>query len=294
MPRRIAVAALVGILVTALVLIGAGEVLSRPAVRFIGPPPLDFPARVVQIDNAPTGPVFGWFAPGQPGKGAVLLFHGVRADRTQMLARARFLHRAGYATLLVDLPGHGESAGERITFGAREAAGVSASLQYIRQLLPNERLGIIGVSLGAASTVLARPSPAPDAVVLESMYPTIVEAVEDRLMVHLGSMGPRLAPLLLWQLPLLTGVSAQDLKPIQELPRIGAPVLIAAGSADKHTTWAETQRLFEAAVEPKEIWRVDGATHVDLYAYTPEEYERKILNFLARCLGNEVSQNLIR
>ena len=289
-PLRILLASLVALLVAALAIFGVGEVLSRPAARVIGSPPSDFPARIVQIDNGPAGSVRGWFAPGQRGNGVILLLHGLRTDRTHMLERARLLNRVGYATLLVDLPAHGESAGERITFGAREAAGVRASLQYLRRTLPAEPVGIIGVSLGAASIVLARSAPAPDAVILESMYPTIEEAVENRLTARLGSMGARLAPLLLWQLPLRTGVSAQELMPIHELPALGAPVLIVSGTDDKHTTWPETQRLFDAAAQPKELWQVDGAAHVDLHTFAPEEYERRILQFLSRHLNHTPTQ----
>jgi len=204
-----------------------------------------------------------------------------------MLRRARFLNQAGYAALLVDLPAHGESSGDRITFGAREAAGVTTALEYLRRELPDERVGIIGVSLGAASTVLANPKPAPDAVILESMYPTIEEAVADRLVMRLGPLGASLVSPLLWQMPLRTSVHAQDLRPIQHLPSLGAPVLIVSGAEDKHTTWAETQRIFDSAVEPKELWRVEGAAHVDLHAFQPEEYERRILRFLAKHLRNE-------
>ena len=50
-----------------------------------------------------------------------------------MLARARFLAAAGYATLLIDLPTHGESSGDRITFGAREGEGVNAALAFLRE-----------------------------------------------------------------------------------------------------------------------------------------------------------------
>jgi alpha-beta hydrolase superfamily lysophospholipase len=282
--RRFAIFALLGFLGGSLVLIGAGEVLSRPATRAIGAPPSDFPAEIVRISGAATGAIIGWFARGEPRQGAVLLLHGVRADRTQMLARARFLHRAGYATLLIDLPAHGESDGNRITFGARESAGVTASIDYLRSSLPGERLGIIGVSLGAVATVLSHPAPAIDAVVLESMYPTIEEAVADRLAIRLGPIGAHLAPLLLWQLPLRTGVSARDLTPIRDLPRLGSPVLIAAGADDRHTTWPETRRLFDVAAAPKEVWRVDGAAHEDLHAFAPEEYERRILRFLASYL----------
>ena len=284
---RIAITAFAASACTALLILAVGEVLSRRASRLVGPPPADFSARIVQITPSPDTSIVGWFSPGQPGKGVVLLLHGVRADRTQMLARARFLNSAGYATLLIDLPAHGESSGERITFGARESAGVNASLEYLRRQLPGERIGLIGVSLGAASTVLAHPDPAPNAVVLESMYPTIKEAVEARLTMRLGPIGSSLAPMLLWQLPLRTGIGVQDLQPIRELPGLGAPVLIASGALDQHTTWPETQRLFDAAVEPKEIWRVEGAAHVDLHAFESQAYERKILLFFAKHLRND-------
>jgi len=278
--RRLGLAALVGLTGLVVLIVGAGEMLSRPAARTIGEPPPDFPAQGVRLSTASDASVSGWFARGRPGSGAVLLLHGVGADRTQMLGRARFLNTAGYSVLLVDLPAHGESSGDRITFGAREAAGVKTALEYLRRQLPGERVGIIGISLGAAAIVLAHPKPAPDAVILESMYPTIEEAVAARLVMQLGPLGAGLVSPLLWQLPLRTGVRAEDLRPIQHLSSLDAPVLVASGSEDTHTTWAETQRLFDAAIEPKELWRVEGAAHVDLHAFQPEAYERKILRFL--------------
>lgn len=284
---RIALITLIFLVCAIVAVFAAGEILSRPATRSVGEPPSDFSAQVVKLSTSPAGSIVGWLAPGQVGNGVVVLLHGVQANRTQMLARARFLRRARYATLLIDLPAHGESTGERITFGARETAGVIASLEYVKRVLPAERIGIIGVSLGAAATVLAHPRPAPDAVVLESMYPTIEEAIEDRLTARLGPIGAHLAPLLLWQLPLRAGVNALDLRPIHDLPRLGAPVLIASGSDDKHTTWLETQRVFDTALAPKELWRVEGAAHVDLHAFAPEEYERRILQFLAKHLRRE-------
>ena len=266
---------------------GAGEVLSRPASRAVGQPPTYFPAKVVRIDTSPGQFVVGWFARGEPSRGAVLLLHGVRADRTQMLRRAQFLAKAGYSTLLIDLPAHGESSGRRITFGAKEGAGVLAALGFLHRELPAERIGVIGVSLGAASTVLSNPQPAPAAVVIESMYPTIEEAVRDRLAMRLGGLGAELAPVLLWQLPLRTDVKAEDLRPIEKLPNLGSPLLVVSGAEDRHTTWAETQRIYDVARAPKEIWQVARAAHVDLHAYAPEEYETKILRFLAKHLRNE-------
>ena len=265
------------------VLWAAGQWLSQPAARAIGAAPADFGAQVVRIPLPASKDAFvaGWFKPGQPHGGAVLLLHGVRSDRTQMLARARFLSAAGYATLLIDLPAHGESSGDHITFGAREGEGVKAALAFLRAQAPGERLAVIGVSLGAASTVLALPQPVPDALVLESMFPTIEDAVGNRLAGALGPAGRYLAALLLWQLPLRLGVHAADLRPEARLTQWHAPVLIASGSEDRHTPWHETERLFASAHAPKELWKVEGAAHVDLHAFAPAQYQQQVLAFLA-------------
>lgn len=272
-----------GVLVALLVLaaFGAAEVLSRPASRPVGAPPAQLQAEVVTLRTKSQLKVAGWFAQGRPGAGAVLLLHGVRGDRRDMLGRALVLHEAGYAVMVIDLPAHGESDGDRITFGLHEAAGVAAALNFLRSRIPAERIGVIGVSLGAAALLFSRPEPAPAAVVLESMYPTITEAVEDRLAMRFGPLGKALAPVLLLQLPLRLGISADELRPINEVASIGAPLLVVTGSLDLHTTLPETHRLFAAAREPKDLWVVEGAAHVNLHSYNPQAYEQRVLSFLA-------------
>lgn len=282
--RRLALLLLLPLALLALAAGLAGERLSRPVPGRVGAPPPG--ASAVLLPPTDQGqPVSGWLMRGRPGAGVVLLLHGLRSDRRQMLGRAAFLQRLGYSLLLIDLPGHGESPGEHLSFGAKESEGVRAALAWLARELPAERVGVIGVSLGAASLVLARgPRPAPAAVVLESMYPAIEEAVADRLRLHLGDWAAPLAPLLLWQLPLRLGVSAEQLRPIERLPELGAPLLLATGSMDRHTPLAAAVRLFAAAHEPKELWVLEGAGHVDLHRFNPRAYETKVAAFLARHL----------
>ncbi|MEO7497159.1 MAG: alpha/beta hydrolase [Massilia sp.] len=265
-----------------------GSVLSAPARAVIGAAPADLHANSVSI--AANGvAIAGWSVAGKPGAGAVLLLHGVRSNRLQMLERARFLSRQGYSVLLVDLQAHGESGGERITFGARESNGVTAALAWLRARYPGERIGVIGVSLGAASLVLARPHPAPDAVVLESMYPTIEEAVANRLGDRLGAPGRWMTPVLVMQLPLRFGVAPSALRPVDAAASLDCPVLVISGSADHHTTAAETLRIFSALPGPKQLWMIDGAAHVDMHARAPAAYEARVGTFLAASLRAAVA-----
>lgn len=258
----------------------AAGMLTNPAPRPIGPPPADLHATDVRIPAADGGHVAGWHVPGKPGAGAVLLLHGIRSDRRQMLPRARFLAAAGYAVLLIDLPAHGESSGERITFGRHEAMGVSAALDELQRRSPGERIGIIGASLGGAAALLAHPEHKPDAMVLEAVFPTIEEAASNRLRPRIGALDGIVTPALLQLLPLRLGVTAAELRPIEAIAKTAVPILVASGNADTYTTWAETVRLFEAAKEPKQLWAVEGASHVDLHDYDPPAYRHKVLPFL--------------
>jgi hypothetical protein len=75
-------------------------------------------------------------------------------------------------------------------------------------------------------------------------------------------------------------ISASDLEPIRSIGRLGAPVLVVAGSKDEHTTLGESHELFDAAVAPKSLWVVEGARHQDFLRYDPKGYETHVLRFL--------------
>jgi pimeloyl-ACP methyl ester carboxylesterase len=261
---------------------GVGEYLSSPARHPVGDSPPELFATAVAIRSA-QGEVAGWVARGA-GSGAVLLLHGVRSDRRQMAQRALFLNRLGYTVLMIDLASHGESEGKRITFGALEAHSVRAALVYLRRALPGQKIGVIGVSLGAAAVVLSKPGKMIDALVVEAMYPTIEDAVENRLAARMGPPGRWLAPLLLQQIPLRTGVPVAALRPVDAMAQLACPVMVAGGAIDVQTPASETQRIFAAARVPKQLWLVEGAAHVDLHRYAASEYEQRIGAFLASTL----------
>jgi len=259
-----------------------GSVLVAPSPARLTAP-TDLAVETVSIPSR--GAIAGWFVAGRQGGGAVLLLHGVRANRSAMLGRARFLAARGFAVLLIDLQAHGESPGDAITFGARESADVRAALAWLRGRLPREHVGVIGCSLGGAAALLGPQPLGADAVVLEAVYPAVEAAVTNRIAIRLGRPLARLlAPLLVAQLHPRLGIGPSELRPIDHIAALGAPVLLVAGSEDAHTTPADTERLFVAAAEPKNLWMVPGAAHVDLYAFAGPEYEQRVGAFLRNAL----------
>ncbi|MEP6730825.1 MAG: alpha/beta hydrolase [bacterium] len=264
----------------AIAILGAGWFLARPMQAHVGAAPLDLAAETVSIAGGSNGIIRGWFSPGKRGVGAVLLMHGNGDNRTSMLGRARFLHREGYAVLLIDLQGHGESPGRHLTFGALESVDARAALDFLRAHAPTERIGVIGYSLGGAAALLgATPLPV-DAMVLEAVYPTIEDATANRLRVYLGPLGPLLLPVLTAQIHLWTGISASALRPIDGISRVVVPMLLIAGERDTRTTLTDSQRMFAAAHAPKELWIVPDAGHDDFHGTHGAAYEKRVGGFL--------------
>jgi len=275
-------------IVTALALMAgvwlAGSALSAPYKQPVGDLPSDLSGESVEFSSASGATLRGWLLPGAKGGGAILLMHGVRADRTSMLGRARFLSQAGYSVLLFDFQSHGESTGKHITFGYLESRDAQAARDYLRARFRDERTGVIGVSMGGAAALLASPQLDVDAMVLEMVYPTIRQAITNRITMRLGGWSRSLTPLLTIQFQPRIGVGADELCPIDRIDGTRAAKLVIAGAEDHHTTLDESKELFKAASEPKELWVVDGAGHVDLHAMAKEEYERRVLLFFEKNL----------
>jgi uncharacterized protein len=270
-------------LFTAAVLL-AGSLLSAPHRQRVGELPAYLKGEGVKIESQSGATLAGWFVPGKPGAGAVVLMHGVRGTRTQMLGHADFLSRAGYSLLLFDFQAHGESAGEQITFGHLESRDAQAAVNYVRRRLPGEKVGVIGVSLGGAAALLASPELDADALVVEMVYSNIHRAIANRLAMNLGGWAEVMTPLLCRQLKPRLGVDEHELCPAERVREVTSPLFVIGCAEDRHTKLEETRQLFDAAREPKQLWVIEGAAHVDPHTVAKEEYERRVLEFFARHL----------
>ncbi|MBL8899263.1 MAG: alpha/beta fold hydrolase [Planctomycetes bacterium] len=267
-------------------LLAAGHHLTRPRPSAVGAPPPELGAVALRLPVEAGIELAAWFVPGQPGRGGVLLLHGLECSRRALLARALWLRARGHAVLLCDLRGHGESSASRITFGWHERRDALAALRELRARCPGERLAAIGTSMGGAALLYAARELELDALVLESVYARIEDATADRLELHLGEPARSLAPLLLLQIPWWIGASARELRPSAHAANLRTPTLVLVGADDRHAPPHAAREITDNAppgVAALQILR--GVAHADLHASAQERYEREVGAFLARHLA---------
>ncbi len=267
-----------------------GSELIAPARRPVGQPPRAINAHSILLRAHSGAAISGWHSVPADCRGAVVLVHGIRANRLVMLDRARMLHDAGFATIMIDLQAHGESNGEQITLGALEQYDVRAAVEFAQAKHPDLPLAVIGVSMGGAATVLASPLPV-HAVVLESVFPEIRSAIHNRVAARLGPLAAVPTQLLLAQLQFRLGIPPDSLRPLDRMPQLGCPVLILSGADDSFTPATATQELFAAAREPKQLLLMEGAGHVDLCQHAPTLYRNTVLPFLEQHLHSATAES---
>jgi len=226
--------------------------------------------------------------PGSDGA-TVILLHGSRNNRVEMLPQAAMLHRHGYGLLLFDFRAHGESGGETSTLGYVEVADLRGAVDYVlvRPEVDPERIAVVGHSMGGAVAIRgAARIPELRAVVAEGAYTSVEENLHSGVRAFMRLPPVLFAPLVAWFGQQETGLDLGLVRPIDDVGRISAqpgaarPLLIVQGARDTAVPPENGRRLFEAAGEPKEFYLVDEAGHGGYLRVAPEEFERRVVGFL--------------
>ena len=171
------------LLIAIFLLSGCNDFLAQ---RLVAPPngrtASNTPSLTTNEILLPVGPpkatlAFWILEPVLPAKGTVLVLHGFITNHHQVERPAKALQSAGYRAVLVDLPGHGKSTADHITYGINDAHDLAQLTTYLQKNnLCGPTIGVFGTSYGAASAILfAGGDPRVTAVVAVAPFATLRE-----------------------------------------------------------------------------------------------------------------------
>jgi pimeloyl-ACP methyl ester carboxylesterase len=228
----------------------------------------------------------GWYHPHGRGRHLIVCVHGMQSNWAEMAGIGRDLHRLGYAVLLFDLRGHGQSDPSRLSMGRLERRDLRAVLRWAnREGYPPERIGWVGYSLGA-STVLMEGAQNRDihAAVLDSPFGNLPELLDRQLALHSGL--PRVFnPGILLAARLAFGVRTDDLVPARSASSWrGRPLLLIHGEADSIVPVRQARLIARAAGPQCRAVLVPGVEHVEAYRHDPAGYVAAVDRFFRRSL----------
>ena len=257
--------------------------LATPPHRPVGAVPNDFPFPMETVRFAATDGVqlAGWFLPCPGATRAVVLLHGGHRNRLAMMPHARLLREHGYAVLLYDARGHGDSDDAPVPACWHLADDVVGAVDFVRSR-GFSQFGLLGLSQGGI-TIASAAGRLRDLcwVVLECTPIDVRDIVRNDIghaLPGLGRLGGLVAlPMIEWKM----GVALKDFALGDNVGRFRCPVLVIAGGADVRVLPSEARDLFDHVTAPKSFWLIPGAPHTNFYVYTvKEEYEQRVLRFI--------------
>lgn len=231
----------------------------------------------------------GWLVEAPPSpKGLVVLSHGYTGCRETMFPYLRFLHAAGFATLLYDFRAHGWSGGRQATLGLTEPRDLTAALRWVEQQeqLRELPLFLMGESMGASVSILVGAQESDvRAVVADCGFARMDGPIQKRLETLFGEpVGRALAPATQTFGERLLGTSALRIAPEEAIGRLAPrPVLLIHGTQDALVTPDHAHRLYAAAGESAQLWLVEGAAHTHSVRTAPD-YAERVVAFLEAAL----------
>ncbi|HET9326875.1 MAG TPA: alpha/beta fold hydrolase [Candidatus Eisenbacteria bacterium] len=243
---------------------------------------LDDEAEKVTIPLADDDALSGWYLPGNRGV-TLLLLHGYGRTHHRMWRYAGFLRAAGYGALAIDF--RSSRRGRRLptTLGHHEREDVEAAWRWLKRRVPNDRLGVMGESLGGSvALMLAADHPDAEMVVVDCPFATGSGAVDDMLVRFLRLPRWPFVPMVRRLGILASGHDPCATDVVECASRLRERrVLFIHSEEDERVAPRHSERLWEAAGGRHPLWRVPNARHNRAWIAQREEYERRVLDFLA-------------
>jgi uncharacterized protein len=195
----------------------------------------------------------------------VILASGYGDTQEQMFSIAEFLYDAGFSVLTYNSRARATSGGQYVTLGALEQQDVVSLVNYAigRRDVDASRIGILGISMGGASAILAAAKDKRIRAVVDdsgfSDAPGVIAASFEHF-IHLPAFP--FAPITVGIADFRANIDVSRVRPMDVIGKISPrPLLIIHEAGDSIVPADNSLRNFAAARQPKEMWLVPGAGH---------------------------------
>ncbi len=223
----------------------------------------------------------------------VVLVHGYGCNYESMNPFATFYLANNYNVLMIDQRAAGKSEGTWLTMGVAESQDVALWTQEIASRYPDSKITLHGVSMGAATALLAAARSDiknVTSIVEDCGYSDVLKTFDTIVSSHpeLVALGisSEIIPLTDPVAESLTGYYLHDAAPIDSIATVKKPTLFISGDDDGVAPVSMLHELYdESGAEVKEKFIVKGAGHARAGLNDPVGYSNAVFRFVAEANG---------
>lgn len=218
-----------------------------------------------------------------------IMFHGYRGSARRDMSGG--IHRSflvGHNALVVDHRGSGESDGHIITFGINESRDCLAWRDLVlREIDPDAKIILTGISMGAATVMIAAADEHPDNVVgvLADCGYTSARAIIKKVIWDMRLPADLLYPFARLGARLFGGFDPDERAPIDSMKKSRLPVIFFHGDTDDFVPFEMSVENYEACVAEKRLVKIGGAGHGLCFVGDPEAYVAALHEFFDPLTG---------
>lgn len=212
-----------------------------------------------------------------------IMFHGYRGTAERDLCGGVSRSFAlGRSVLLVDQRGAGKSEGRVITFGVKESRDCLSWVDFaVKQFGNDSKLILTGISMGAATVIMAAENPLPPNVIgilADCGYSSAPDMIKKTIR-ELKLPSSILYPFVVLGGLIFGGFNIEKAVPLKSIAKCTLPVFFVHGESDTFVPCEMSKLNFEACPTKKILHTVKGADHGLAFPVDPDGYIKNLNGF---------------
>ena len=213
----------------------------------------------------------------------IILFHGLRHSREQMIPYAKIFYELKFNIVMPDARAHGLSEGKKIGYGWLDRIDCLNWIEKINSMFSNCSIVLMGISMGAGTVLAASGGKLPynvTAIISDSGYGSLKREGKYRLIHHYHVPPFPFMYISNFFMKILAGYSYEEANIDNEVKKNKVPLFLIQGKKDKVVPVREASILYKEDSTYKLIYLNGKSHHVQTFRNNERKYCKLIYKFL--------------
>lgn len=226
----------------------------------------------------------------KPSKKIAILVHGYYVTHKDVNAQSEIFLEQGFNVFAPDLRAHGKSSGRTITMGAYDKDDIILWIQKMIEIFGEScEIVLFGISMGGATVCLVSGKKIPKnvkCIISDCAYDSLEDQFKFILKEKIKLPEFPVMRIASRFIKMLGNYEVKDVKPREAVRKSKIPILFIHGIIDEIVPSYMAHNLYSSSNRNKcEIYLVEGAKHGMCYATDPDEYKKRMVEFIGKYIN---------